>query len=485
MTSADRLAALEGRARDEMARIEAGAPLWFGAPGSDPDGIHPVVVCGAGVSGLAIAFAVRRLGVPALVIDQAEVGEEGPWRVARMPTLRSPKTLSGPDLGVPSLTARSWYEARHGAEAWERLGRIGRTDWIDYLAWVRKASGVEVENQTRLVAVAPHPRGLSLTLETGGGTRRDVLCRRLVLATGIEGYGGPHVPDAVRTLPGRAWAHSSEAIEMASLDDKDVAVLGAAASSFDWAVSALAAGARSVTLLARSADLPRTEVLTWTNFPGLLTGFAEMADLDRWRFARLYFGFRMPPTQDQYDRARSHPSFIMRLGRPLRAASMEGDKVRLATDDGVAAYDRLLLGTGYAIDLASRRELSNLASEIALWSDLFRPPRGEEDETLAAYPYLGPGFEFIPKRVGADWVSRVHFFNPGALPSLGPVSNGVTGLKYGARRIAAALVRALFLEETSRYLEALAAYAEPHFDPRLVDAAATDGDVDHVARSAC
>jgi hypothetical protein len=31
-----------------------------------------------------------------------------------MLTLRSPKQLIGPDLGVPSLTFRAWYEAQHG-----------------------------------------------------------------------------------------------------------------------------------------------------------------------------------------------------------------------------------------------------------------------------------------------------------------------------------------------------------------------------------
>jgi FAD-dependent urate hydroxylase len=418
MTPDERLRALDRRARDEMARIEAIAPEWLGSQDISQN-IHPVVICGGGLSGLAVAFALRRRGVPALVIDQGEAGAEGPWEIARMATLRSPKTLSGLDLGVPSLTARSWYEARYGADAWDHLGRIGRTDWIEYLQWFRKVSGLEVENRTRLVSVAPRGDGLALTLESAGGARREALCRRLVLATGIEGYGGPNIPDEVRTLPRSAWAHSSEAIDMASLKGKEIAVLGCAASSFDWAVAALGAGARGVTIIARSADLPRTEVLTWTNFPGLLGAFAELPDLDRWRFARLYFSFKMPPTQDQFDRARAHPGLVLRLGRPLRGASMVGEKVRVVTDDGAALYDRLLLGTGYAMDLARRPELANLVGKIASWSDRFRPPSGEDDALLASYPYLGPGFEFLPKRPGADaWVSRVHFFNPGALASL-------------------------------------------------------------------
>ena len=40
---------------------------------------------------------------------------EGPWATtARMETLRSPKQLTGPALGLPALTFRAWYEAQFG-----------------------------------------------------------------------------------------------------------------------------------------------------------------------------------------------------------------------------------------------------------------------------------------------------------------------------------------------------------------------------------
>jgi cation diffusion facilitator CzcD-associated flavoprotein CzcO len=305
-----------------------------------------------------------------------------------------------------------------------------------------------------------------------------MLCRRLVLATGIDGAGGPHVPDAVKALPRRFWAHSSETIDMASLSGRDVAVLGAAASGFDWAVAALKAGARSVTMPVRASDLPRTEVLTWTNFPGLLGSFAEMPDLDRWRFASLYFRFKMPPTQDQYDRALAFSNFSMQLRRPVTGFEVDGDRLRLAVPDGAILADRLLLGTGYAVDLSMRPELKPFADKIAHWRDRFVPPAGESDPLLASHPYLGAGFELVPRQSGADaWLSRIHLFNNAALVSLGPVSNGVTGLKYGAPRIGAALVKALFIEEAPRYLEALAAYREPHFDPRLGEPLETAGPV--------
>ena len=65
--------------------------------------------------------------------------------------------------------------------------------------------------------------------------------------------------------------------------------------------------------------------------------------------------------------------------------------------------------------------------------------------------------------------------NNAALVSLGPISNGVTGLKYGVPRIADALMKALFREDAPGYLSALSAYCEPHFDPRLGETLETAG----------
>ncbi len=94
-----------------------------------------------------------------LVIDKAVRGREGPWRTyARMPTLRSPKDYTGPDLDIPSLTYQSWHEARFGAENWETLGNIPRDLWADYLLWVRDVTATPVRNETTLVDIAPGRR---------------------------------------------------------------------------------------------------------------------------------------------------------------------------------------------------------------------------------------------------------------------------------------------------------------------------------------
>src|SRR3546814_6670871 len=111
-----------------------------------------------------------------------------------METLRSPKHLTGPAMGVPSLTFRAWYEAQHGAEGWEALYKIPRPVWMDYLTWVRRVTALPVENGTTVEAVEPAEGCVRLRLTTAGGPR-TVYARRVVLATERGGAGGTAVPD--------------------------------------------------------------------------------------------------------------------------------------------------------------------------------------------------------------------------------------------------------------------------------------------------
>ena len=59
-TPDERLRALELRAHDEMARVEAFCADWPKLVDEDRHGLHSVVICGAGLSGLSIAFALKR-----------------------------------------------------------------------------------------------------------------------------------------------------------------------------------------------------------------------------------------------------------------------------------------------------------------------------------------------------------------------------------------------------------------------------------------
>ncbi len=132
----DGLVALERQVAVDLARLNQPAANWV-LPREGPDGsaLPDVLVIGGGMCGQTVAQALMREGVRHLrVIDRAPFGAEGPWGTfARMETLRSPKHLTGPDLGVPSLTYRAWHEAQHGVEGWAALHKIDRqTDLLQF-----------------------------------------------------------------------------------------------------------------------------------------------------------------------------------------------------------------------------------------------------------------------------------------------------------------------------------------------------------------
>src|SRR5262245_9092793 len=93
-----------------------------------PDGrpALDVAIVGSGMLGIAAAAALTFKGVRNIALfDRTQAKREGPWvTYARMETLRSPKHLTGPARGVPSLTFRAWYEAWHGRDTWDALYKI-------------------------------------------------------------------------------------------------------------------------------------------------------------------------------------------------------------------------------------------------------------------------------------------------------------------------------------------------------------------------
>ena len=174
------------------------------------------------MAGLAAAFALKCLAVRGLcVFDRAPEGFEGPWATtARMETLRSPPELSGPSFQFASLTFRAWFEAQFGAAEWGKLYRIPRLQWMDYLRWYRRMIDVPVENGTELIDIGGDGELVVLTLRSASGTRK-VAARRVVLANGRDGLGGPYTPEIFRGLDPRFVMHSLGEIDFSELARQD------------------------------------------------------------------------------------------------------------------------------------------------------------------------------------------------------------------------------------------------------------------------
>jgi cation diffusion facilitator CzcD-associated flavoprotein CzcO len=128
------LADLESRVRANLACLDYPAHPWITGRQHEGADVLDVLIIGAGQGSLSTAFGLLREKITnILVVDKAVRGEEGAWTTfARMITLRTPKHVCGPGLGIGSLTPRAWYEARFGAEAWQCLDKIPRERWQDY-----------------------------------------------------------------------------------------------------------------------------------------------------------------------------------------------------------------------------------------------------------------------------------------------------------------------------------------------------------------
>src|SRR5262249_18537384 len=279
---------LSDRVRRDLTYLSYPSREWTVPHYRDGARVVDVLIVGGGQSGLAIAFGLKRERVNNIrIVDRNPRGFEGPWRrFARMAGLRTSKDVWGIDLGIPSLTPRSWYEAKFGRSAWKRIETFPTKTWQQYLAWYREVLELPVENETEVTLIEQAGDLLVAHLRRRGRVTR-VPARKIVLATGIEGSGRWRIPEALVAdlSPGR-YAHSSDHIDFGLLKGKRVGVLGVGACALDNAATALEAGAKSVDLCFRRADIPRVNPLTWANFAGMLGHFGELTDLERWRIMR-------------------------------------------------------------------------------------------------------------------------------------------------------------------------------------------------------
>jgi cation diffusion facilitator CzcD-associated flavoprotein CzcO len=383
-----------------------------------------------------------------------------------MPTLRSPKHLTGPDLGVPSLTFRAWYEAQHGAQAWESLHKVGRIDWRDYLLWVRDTVGVAVENGVRLLSLGDADGLVQAALQRADGQQETVLASKVVLALGRDGSGGPrwpHFPSLVQGAPetlGRAF-HSADAIDFAALEGKRVGVLGAGASAFDNAGTALEAGAQ-VVLFARRPILPQVNKSKWTAFAGFFHGYASLDDARKWRFYTYIFDEQVPPPWETVRRCDAHAGFTLRLGTPWLDVQPAAGGVAVRTAAGSERFDAVIFGTGFDVDLLDRPELARYAGSVDTWARHVTPRQAASHAEAARFPYLGAGFELRPMgEAHRAALAQVHLFNWGSTMSHGALAGDIPGLAIGAGRLAQCIASDLFVADADLHWERLQALEEP------------------------
>ncbi|HTQ32676.1 MAG TPA: NAD(P)/FAD-dependent oxidoreductase [Stellaceae bacterium] len=459
------LAALTAQARRDLAILAHPAAEWVKplpeAAGRD---VRDVVIIGAGQAGLAVGLALKREGVRNVVLlDHNPAGYEGPWDTfARMVTLRTPKTLVGIELGIPSLSARAWFEAIYGAEAWEQITWIPRRDWMRYLRWYRSIADLDIKNETEVTGIAPDGRLLQVSTSDG-----PLLARCVVVCTGHDAGGKWAVPEIIeRALPPHVYTHSNAPIDFAALAGKRIGVLGHGGSAFDAGLAALAEGAASVDLCFRRKLLPVVNPHRWLEWSGFLMHYRDLDNRTRWNIGRHFDLDDQPPPRHTYDRARAEPRLRAHGDSAWTKVVWNGAAIGVGTPHACFTFDHVICATGVRNGLEQRPELQGIVDDIALWSDRYAPPPEEAHPEMGKLPYLGHHFEFLEKRPGtAPWLARIFAFNFSGFVSMGPVASSITGHRFGVPRVVGGITKSFLLDQEAELLPSLRAFKEPEIDP--------------------
>lgn len=194
------------------------------------EGRVEAIVVGAGPGGLAVAAALKRVGIPAVVLERAgTVGASWRSHYDRL-HLHTARWLSGlPGLPIPRR-AGTW---------------VSRSDFIAYLETYARHHALDLRLGTEVRRL--ERRGPEWQLTTSTGT---LAARRVVIATGQNRV--PLVPP----WPGREgfrgrFLHSSAYRSGAEFRGREVVVVGAGNSGAEIAVDLVEQGAARVHLSIR------------------------------------------------------------------------------------------------------------------------------------------------------------------------------------------------------------------------------------------
>ncbi|HEX8028502.1 MAG TPA: hypothetical protein VF491_08575 [Vicinamibacterales bacterium] len=197
-----------------------------------------------------------------------------------------------------------------------------------------------------------------------------------------------------------------------------------------------------------------------------------MPDAVRWHQAIRFRRAGSTPPPDVISRAVQFPNFHLHLASPWTTADSLGRRFVATTPHGKIAFDFAIAGTGYTVDLTAQSEFQEFAGEILRWGDRVTPPVDEQDDTLAAYPYLGSGHEYLEKEPGrAPHLKNIHVFNPAAFVSFGLPVGDIPSFKRDIPAIVARISRDLFLADLTSHEERINGSIAGDFDAGLYAAA--------------
>lgn len=423
--------------------------------------VYDVVIVGAGMSGTCAAAALKLRGIHnILLLDSAPPHQEGPWtNFARMQTLRSPKELTGPALGIPMLTFQAWYTAQHGTDSWHKLDRIPRLVWHDYLQWYKQVLRLPVQNNQRLCSIEPephahlkHPLAKLHVLDLPSQKNQYYYARHVVLALGMDGFGGPNIPDWAQHLPQSLWHHSSEAIDPKTFAKQHVLVIGGGDSALDAVATALENGAQQVDLGIRGSAYTHINYSKALGHFGHRAGYASLSPEQKSTLLSFLAQHATPPSRGTVARvvaaANQRPgSLNLYFDYDVQQATHHQSTISLTgIQHGqlrTLTAERLILATGYQTDPRRRPELHQLIPHLKFYEAHALAPNVPSQSGV--FPQLNQDFSF-QAHAHTDYplLAQIHCFMHAAILSVGRICGDIPGISHGAQQMAHGIAAKLY-----------------------------------------
>ncbi len=383
---------------------------------------YEAIVVGAGPYGLSVATHLRHAGISTHVFGEPL----GFWRnnMPRGMILRSPGCAT--HLSDPSSNLSFYaYAATHDVAADKPLPL---EKFIAYGDWFQQRAIPDVDRRSvRQIDAAKG--GFHLQLGDGETLSAD----RVVIATGL--LNQEHKPSLFQNLPAELVSHATDHTDLSVFRGKHVAVIGRGQSATESAALLAENGAKAEIIsrgdihwLGRSTS-PVSRKTVSKRLREVLVSPAEIGPFPLSWLVEVPSMVRLMPDslREEFSlrclKAAAagwlKPRFdniTCNFGRTILGAHVSGDRIALDLDTGERAFDHVLLGTGYKVDIA---RLGILAPQLL-----------DSISRTDGSPLLNRGFE--------SSVPKLHFVGSYAVRSFGPLLRFIAGVPYAARSVAAA-----------------------------------------------
>jgi hypothetical protein len=164
-------------------------------------------------------------------------------------------------------------------------------------------------------------------------------------------------------------------------------------------------------------------------------------------------------------RALKLPGFHIHLSTPVQAARRGAAGVVLDLGGRDVTHDFLIIGTGFVVDMERVPELADFAPHIARWQDAYTPPAALRRPEMAAFPFLGAGFELQPRGASAPpELGLIHLMNYGAHATHGGIASDIPGVVVAGEKVSTAILRHFFRGEIGALRRDLEAFDEPELE---------------------